>query len=95
MQKMQAHKTNKTRETQIYVVHPVWATSTLNSQSFLSIIQQNEERQQHIHCNIVRSLSQSHSLLLAPRIHIPYIATIQSPHTSEGVPSREIGRAHV
>ena len=38
-------KTHKTRETQIHVVHPVWATSTLNNQSFLSIIQQNEEIQ--------------------------------------------------
>ena len=36
---------NETRETQIYVVHLVWATSTPNSQSFLSIIQQNEETQ--------------------------------------------------
>ena len=43
MRKIQAHKTHKTRETQIYVVHPVWATSTPNSQSFLYIIQQNEE----------------------------------------------------
>ena len=45
MQKIQAHKTHKTRETQIYVVHQVWATSTPNNQSFLSIIQQNEETQ--------------------------------------------------
>ena len=45
MQKTQAHKTHKTRETQIYAVHPVWATSTPNSQSFLSIIQKNEETQ--------------------------------------------------
>ena len=45
MRKIQAHKTHKTRETQIYVVHPVWATSTPNSQFFLSIIQQNEETQ--------------------------------------------------
>ena len=43
MQKTQTQKTHKTRETQIYVVHPVWATSTPNSQSFLYIIQQNEE----------------------------------------------------
>ena len=42
---IQTQKTHKTRETQIYVVHPVWATSTPNSQSFLSIIQQNEETQ--------------------------------------------------
>ena len=41
--KIQAHKTHKTRETQIYVVHLVWATSTPNSQSFIFIIQQNEE----------------------------------------------------
>ena len=41
----QAHKTHKTRETQIYVVHLVWATSTMNNQSFLFIIQQNEETQ--------------------------------------------------
>ena len=45
MRKTQAHKTHKTIETQIYVVHPVWATSTPNNQSFLSIIQQNEETQ--------------------------------------------------
>ena len=43
--KKQAHKTHKTKETQIYMVHPVWATSTLNNHSFLSIIQQNEETQ--------------------------------------------------
>ena len=45
MWKTQAHKTHKTRETQIYVVHSVWATSTPNSESFLSILQQNEETQ--------------------------------------------------
>ena len=45
MRKTQAHKTNKTRETKIYVVHPVWATSAPNNQSFLSNIQQNEETQ--------------------------------------------------
>ena len=43
MRKTQAHKTLKTREAQIYVVHPVCTMSTPNSQSFLSIIQQNEE----------------------------------------------------
>ena len=43
MRKTHAHKTHKTRETQIYVVHLVWATSTPDSQSFLSIIQQNKE----------------------------------------------------
>ena len=45
MQKIQAHKTHKTRETQIYVVHPVWVTYTPNIQSLFSIIQQNEETQ--------------------------------------------------
>ena len=45
MRKIQANKTYKTIETQNYVVQPVWATSTPNSQSFLSIIQQNEETQ--------------------------------------------------
>ena len=61
MQKIQAHKTHKTKETQIYVVHPVWAASTPNSQSFLSIILQNLKRQnlQQICCNILCSLSQS------------------------------------
>jgi len=43
LQEKKQEKENK--ETQIYVVHPVWATSTPNSQSFLSIIQQNEETQ--------------------------------------------------
>ena len=43
MLKIQPHKTHKTRETQIYVVHPIWATSTPNSQSFISIIQQSED----------------------------------------------------
>ena len=45
MWKIQPHKTHKTRETQIYVVHPIWDTSTPNSFSFLCIIQQNEETQ--------------------------------------------------
>ena len=89
-EKIQAHETHKTRETQIYVVHPVWATSTLNNQSFLSIIQQKLKRQnlQQIHCNILCSLSQSPSLFLAPRIHIPCTTAIQYPHKSEGLPSR-------
>ena len=90
MGKTQAHKTHKTRETQIYVVHPVWATSALNSQSFLFIIQQKLKRQnlQQIHCNILCSLSQYPSLFLAPRIHTHYTAAIQYPHKSEGLLSR-------
>lgn len=45
MKKTQAHKTRKTRETHIYLVHLVLAMSTTNNQSFLSIIRQNEETQ--------------------------------------------------
>ena len=45
MRKTQAQKTHKTIETHTYTVHPIWATSTPNNQSFLSIIQQNEETQ--------------------------------------------------
>ena len=41
----QTQKTYKTRETQIYVVHPIWATSTPNNQSFFYIIPQDEETQ--------------------------------------------------
>ena len=41
--KPKTHKTYKTRETQIYVVHPPWDTST-EKQPVL-IIQQNEETQ--------------------------------------------------
>ena len=91
MRKIQAHKTHRTRETEIYVVHPVCATSTTNHQSFLSIIQEKMKRQnlQQIHCNILCSLSQSPSLFLAPRIHTYCIAAIQCPHKSEGLPSRE------
>ena len=45
LQKYKHNKTHKTIETEIYVVHLVWATFIPNSQSFLSIIQQNEETQ--------------------------------------------------
>ena len=41
----QTQKTYKARETQIYVVHPIWATSTTNIESIIFIIQQNEETQ--------------------------------------------------
>ena len=91
MRKIQAHKTRKTRETKIYMVHPVWATSTPNNQSFLYIIQQIMKRQnlQQICCNILCCLSQSPYLFPAQRIHMHYTAAIQYPHKSEGFPSRE------
>jgi hypothetical protein len=62
--KQNGNKTQKihnTIETQIYVVHPVWATSTREiSRSFLFIIQQNEGIQPTTHrCNFLFFLSQS------------------------------------
>ena len=91
MWKTKAPKTHKTIETKIYVVHLVWPTSTPNSQSFLSIIQQKMKRHnlQQICCNILCSLSQSPYLFLALRIHTNSIAAIQYPHKREGLPYRE------
>ena len=68
MRKTQAHKTHKNRETQIYMVHPVWATSTPNSQSFLSIIQQNEETKPT--ADPVFSLTVSLSLFRSENTHV-------------------------
>ena len=86
MRKIQAHKTHKTRETQIYVVHPVWATSTRTaSPSFILSNKMKRQNLQQIRCNILCSLSQSPSLFLAPRIHSSYTATIQCPHIYKGV----------
>ena len=43
MQKQKTQKTHNTRETQIYVVHPVWATSTREiDRSFLYFYPANE-----------------------------------------------------
>ena len=82
---------HKTRETQIYVVHPVWATSTPNSQSFLSIIQQNEETQlQQIRCNILCFLSQSHlSISRSQNTHLLHSLKYNALIQREGLPSRE------
>jgi hypothetical protein len=63
MQKQKTQKTHNTRETQIYVVHPVWATSTREiARSFLYYYPANEGIQPTAK-PAVTSSSFSHSLL--------------------------------
>jgi hypothetical protein len=63
MQKQKTQKTHNTRETQIYVVHPVWATSTREiAKSFLYYYPANEGIQPTTK-PAVTSSSFSHSLL--------------------------------
>jgi hypothetical protein len=63
MQKQKTQKTHNTRETQIYVVHPVWATSTREiARSFLYYYPANEGIQPTAK-PVVTSSSFSHSLL--------------------------------
>jgi hypothetical protein len=63
MQKQKTQKTHNTRETQIYVVHPVWATSTREiARSFLYYYPANEGIQPTTK-PAVTSSSFSHSLL--------------------------------
>ena len=81
----------KYAETQThYVVHPTWATSMKKtSPSFLFSNKMKRQNLQQIYCNILYSLSQSPYLFLTLIIHIQYTATIQYPHTSKVLPSRE------
>jgi hypothetical protein len=63
MQKQKPQKTHNTRETQIYMVHPVWATSTREiARSFLYYYPGNEGIQPTAK-PVVTSSSFSHSLL--------------------------------
>jgi hypothetical protein len=62
MQKQKTQKTHNTRETQIYVVHPVWVTSTREiARSFLYYYPTNEGIQptKKTRCNFLFFLSQS------------------------------------
>ena len=71
---------HKARETQIYVVHPIWATS-MKKQLVLPFILSNKLKRynlQQICCNSLFALTQS-PLSFSLRIEI-YIDAIQLPH---------------
>jgi hypothetical protein len=79
------HKIHNTRETQIYVVHPVWATSTREiARSFLFIIKQmkgyNLQQNPLLLFLTVSSLKIQYSSSTIAAIHFPH---------KRGLPSRE------
>ena len=64
---------HKTRETQIYVVHPIWATSMEKHPVLPFILSSKLKRYnlQHIRCNSLFTLTQSPlSFSLTVQIHI-------------------------
>ena len=75
---IQTQKTHKTRETQIYVVHPVWSTSMEKQPLILFILSSKLKRYnlQEIHCNSLFALN----ILSLPHSKYRYIDAIQFPH---------------
>ena len=76
---------HKTREKHIYVVHPIWATSTKKWPILPFILSSKMKRYnlQQMRCNSLFSLTQS-PLYFSHRIQI-YISAIQFPHIQRGV----------
>jgi hypothetical protein len=72
-------KEHNTRETSIYMVHPIWATS-MEKQPILSLIHPTKRRDNTYNTFVATSSSLSHNILSQSQYNLsPHTVAIQCP----------------